>query len=158
MNSYYPPLGFHFNVQIAGLNGLQDNSFQQVGGLEVEMETENRKEGGENRFEHALPTRTRYPLLSLKRGLVVSSELLDWCAATFAALDNSMMTGDAGTTLIQPKDVLVSLLNEKHEPLCSWNVFHAWPKSWNLSKLNAEENTIAIESIELQYQYFRIKK
>lgn len=157
-NKYYPPLGFHFKVQILGLDGNEmDSRFQQVGGLQVELETESRKEGGENRFEHVLPMRTRYPVLTLQRGLVVSSGLLHWCADTFSALDQNVIDSGPTSTLIQPKDILVALLNENHEALCTWNIFHAWPRKWNLTKLNAEENTIAIETIELQYQYFRIK-
>jgi phage tail-like protein len=59
--------------------------------------------------------------------------------------------------LIQPKDIMVSLLNEKHEPLMSWNIVQAYPKKWGMADLNAEQSAIAIESIELQYQYFTLK-
>ena len=58
--------------------------------------------------------------------------------------------------IIKPVDLTVSLLNEVHEPLMTWNVKHAWPKKWSHSDLNAEQNALAIETFELQYQYFTL--
>ena len=66
---YYPPVGFHFKVEFVNLGNNNDTRFQSVSGLNVEFETETFKEGGENRFEHKLPVRTKYPDLSLKRGI-----------------------------------------------------------------------------------------
>jgi phage tail-like protein len=110
------------------------------------METESKKEGGENRFEHALPVRAKFPALVLKRGLITESKLLmDWCNNVF------------NNFIIEPKDLTVSLLNEEHDPLLTWNVVQAWPKKWSLSDLNAEQNSIAIESFELQYQYYTLQ-
>ena len=41
-----PPVAFYFNVTF---EGLIETSFQEVSGLQLEMETETIKEGGENR-------------------------------------------------------------------------------------------------------------
>jgi len=144
--TYYPPVGFHFRVVFSGIGtGEIDSRFQSVSGLNMELETESKKEGGENRYEHVLPVRAKYPILMLKRGLIKDSELLKkWCSQAFISL------------LIQPVDLTVSLLNEVHEPLMTWNVRHAWPRKWSLSELNAEQNALAIETFELQYQYFTI--
>jgi len=65
---YYPPVGFHFKVEFVGIGNDNDVRFQSVSGLSVEFDTEAYEEGGENRFEHTLPVRTKYPDLSLKRG------------------------------------------------------------------------------------------
>ena len=143
----YPPVGFHFRVVFNGIGEEQiDSRFQSVSGLSVEVETETRKEGGENRFEHTLPVRAKFPLLVLKRGLISQSKLLtQWCNNVFHSL------------IVEPKDLTVHLLNEAHEPLLTWNVVHAWPKKWSLSDLNAEQNNLAIESFELQYQYYTLE-
>ncbi|MBN1340825.1 MAG: phage tail protein [Bacteroidales bacterium] len=143
---YYPPVGFHFRVVFSGIGQNDiDSRFQSVAGLNVELETESIKEGGENRYEHVLPVRSKYPVLVLKRGLVKDSELLTkWCNNAFMLLE------------IQPVDLIVSLLNEEHEPLMTWNVRHAWPRKWSHSDLNAEQSGLAIETFELQYHYFTI--
>jgi phage tail-like protein len=143
----YPPVGFHFRVVFTGIGEEQiDSRFQSVSGLSVELETESRKEGGENRFEHVLPIRAKYPVLTLKRGLVPDSKLLaEWCREAF------------GNLQISPKNLTVSLLNGEHQPLLTWNVVHAWPRKWSLTDLNAEQNALAIETFELQYQYFTLE-
>ncbi|MDO3641548.1 MAG: phage tail protein [Mucilaginibacter sp.] len=143
----YPPVGFHFKVTFSGIGDENiDSRFQNVSGLSMEMETEAKKEGGENRFEYALPVRAKFPALVLKRGLITKSQLLvNWCNNVF------------NNFIIEPKDLTVSLLNADHEPLLTWNVVQAWPKKWSLSDLNAEQNSIAIETFELQYQYYTLQ-
>jgi phage tail-like protein len=143
MGNYYPPLGFHFRVEFANIKG--EFEFQSVSGLNVELETEQIAEGGENRFKHRLPVRTKFTNIVLKRGLKVNTDLIKWCRE--AVLDFNIV----------PTDVTVILLNEKHEPLQTWNVVHAWPVKWQVTDLNAEESKIAVESIELTYNYFNIQ-
>jgi len=143
---YYPPVGFHFKVEFLGIGNGNDSRFQSVGGLSVEYDTESFKEGGENRFEHKLPVRTKYPDLSLKRGMLVDSLVIEWCLAAFQ------------NQIFLPVDINVSLLNEQHDPLKVWSVKHAWPRKWSVSDLNAQDNALVIETLELSYQYFTIVK
>lgn len=141
----YLPVSFYFKVEFTDLGGKDaDNRFQSVAGLSVDLQTESFKEGGENRFEHTLPVRANYQNLTLKRGLVKDSELITWCTDAFENL------------LIRPVDLTISLLNPKGEPLMTWSVKKAWPKKWSVSDLNAEQGGIAIETIELEYQYFTL--
>ena len=44
-----------------------------MSGLSVEYDVEEFKEGGENRFTHKLPVRTKYADLVLKRGMLTGS-------------------------------------------------------------------------------------
>ena len=59
--TYYPPVGFYFKVDI-GVSGAYrtDSEFQSVSGLSVDIETEEFAEGGENRFKHKLPVKTKF--------------------------------------------------------------------------------------------------
>ncbi|HKJ78301.1 MAG TPA: phage tail protein [Prolixibacteraceae bacterium] len=143
MADYYPPLAFHFRVEFTNIKG--EFEFQSVSGLTAERETEQVAEGGENRFKHQLPGRTRYSNIILKRGLKVNSGLVKWCRE--ALLDFNIV----------PTDLTIILLNEEHEPLQTWNVVHAWPVKWEVSDFNAEENRISVETIELTYNYFNIQ-
>lgn len=143
MGNYYPPLGFHFRVEFANIKG--EFEFQSVSGLNVELETEQIAEGGENRFKHRLPVRTKFTNIVLKRGMKVNSDLMQWCRD--AVLDFNIV----------PTDMTIILLNEEHEPLQTWNVVHVWPVKWEVTDLNAEESKIAVESIELAYNYFNIQ-
>lgn len=143
MSTKYSPVAFHFKVEFTDITDSdKEISFQSVSGLTVELDTEELAEGGENRFKHTLPLRSKYPNLVLKRGLLPNSEIINWCRN---ALENFVF---------EPKDLVVSLLNENHEPLMTWNVAHAIPVKWSVADFNAEENNIAIETLELKYNYF----
>lgn len=143
---YYPPVGFHFRVEFQGIPGVQnlDGLFQEVTGLSRELESEPIKSGGENRFTYKLPTRAQYPNLVLKRGLLIDSGLITWVNDAIYNLD------------IKPATVLVTLLNEKHEPLQTYQCVNAWPQKWSVADFNAQESRILIETMELFYQYFTI--
>ena len=145
MAKYHPPVGFHFSVEFLNIGSSQyDHQFQSVSGLSVELETEEIVEGGENRFKHKVPVRTNYPNLVLSRGVLVDSEVIKWVRL---ALEN---------LVIQPTDLMVKLLDESHQPLQSWSIVHAYPVIWTLGDLNAEDNGLAIETLELTYNYFKI--
>lgn len=142
---YYPPLSFHFRVNFDGVSkNNKDYRFQSVSGLSVDIETEEYAEGGENRFKHKLPVKTKFPNLVLKRGLLVDSELIDWCRN---AIENFVF---------EPADLTIDLLSEEHDPLTTWNIVGAYPVKWSVEDLNAQESKLAIESVELVYNYFTI--
>ncbi len=144
-DSYYPPVGFHFRVEFQDIPGLnaKDVYFQEVSGLSVDVETMSRKVGGENKFEYRLPVRTKYPNLVLKRGLLNDSGLINW-------------VNDALETLeVTTASVIVTLLNEEHQPLSSYRFIHAWPQKWSITDFNAEESRIVVETLELSYHYFK---
>ena len=141
---YYPPVGFHFKVEFVGIGNDNDMRFQSVAGLTMEYDTESFKEGDENRFEHKLPLRTKYPDLSLKRGMLTDSKVIEWCLDALQNRD------------FKPAQINVMLLNEEHQPLKTWNVYNAWPKKWSVSDFNAQDNSIVIETLELSYNYFTV--
>jgi phage tail-like protein len=144
---FTPPLGFHFRVEVLGLPpNADDLRFTEVGGLSVEVATEEFAEGGENRFVQKYPGRARYADLVLKRGLLKKSSVWEWIRASVEDM------------VIKPLNVNVSLLNEKHEPLMTWKLVNAWPVKWAVSDLNATSNTFVVESMQLAYQYCTIDK
>lgn len=140
---YYPPAGFHFLVEFSGIDTTDnDHRFQSVGGLSVDIETEEIAEGGENRFKHKFPVRTKYPNLVLKRGMLIDSKVIKWCKD---AVENF---------IFQPTDLTIKLLNEEHQPLHTWKIVHAYPVKWAVEDFSAEESKLVIETIELAYNYY----
>jgi phage tail-like protein len=143
MPIYYPPLGFHFRAEVLGLPPSDnDLRFTEVSGLSVELGTEELAEGGENRFLQKYPIRAKYPELTLKRGLLVSSQVFGWVRRAIEDFQ------------IEPKNIDVTLLNDEHQPLLTWHVIGAYPTKWSVSDLNASSNTVAMETLQFQYQYF----
>lgn len=145
MVDYYPPWGFYYRVEFGFSKNRNDVRFQMVSGLSVEYDMEEYKEGGENRFTHKLPVRTKYSDLVLKRGMLTGSEVIDWFFRALRDRD------------FQPTDLNVVLMNEKSEPLRTWKVAHAIPKKWLVSDLNASENALVIETLEISYRYFTVQ-
>jgi phage tail-like protein len=150
MANLYPTVGFHFRVTFSGLaNGQEvDIGFQSVAGLDVSLDVEAFKEGGENRFEHNMPVRRKYTKLTLKRGLISpgKSGLTDWCLDAFQRMK-----------VVPLNLVIVELLNEEHNVLMKWDVSHVWPISWKIGELNAERSEVLIETLELNYNRFELK-
>lgn len=143
---YYPPLGFHFRVDVPALFAPADDArFTEVGGLAVELATEEVAEGGENRFVQRYPLRAKYPELVLKRGLLIGSALYQWARRAIEDME------------IEPQDVFVSLLNADHLPLMNWQLVRAYPTRWTVADLNASNNSVAVESLQLYYQRFTVR-
>jgi phage tail-like protein len=145
MTDYHPPVSFYFSLSI---DDSTENaaSFQEASGINGEMNTSEISEGGENQFQHRVPTAAKFSNLVLKRGLVNSdSGLFKWCQQT--------LLGSLASP-IQTKNITLSLLNEKGKPVMSWAFINAYPVKWNVSQLNAMENSIAVEALEFSYSYF----
>lgn len=153
----YPSVGFHFLVRFEGIGaGISagpvsvstadiDTRWTEVGGLNVEMTTEDLAEGGENRFVHKLPQRTKYPNLVLKRGYFASlpSPLMNWCNDAISNFE------------IKPCQVSVILLDEMHMPAQMWSFKNAYPVKLVMADFKATDNSVLIETIELTYQFFK---
>lgn len=154
MAVYYPPVAFHFKVEFTGGDGMSSDTeqrFQEVSGLSVEIETEELREGGENRFVYKLPKRAKYPNLVFKRGLLKGSAFLDW----FKSAMSTYFTVPVYD--FKPADITITLLDESDEPVAIWNVVQAYPLKWSMSDLRSTENAVVIETMELAYQYFERK-
>lgn len=145
MAEHYPPVGFHFKVEVNLPDVAQEDRearFQEVGGLNKALDVEEYKEGGENRFAHRLPSPAKYSNLVLKRGMLTKSDLIKWC---FDAIDNFTF---------KPADITITLLNEDHNPISAWNITKAYPVKWSTSDFKAQENSIVVETLEIAFQYF----
>ncbi len=149
VNKLHQIVGFHFRVFFTDLPGRTDLDlkFQSVTGLDVQIDKETLKEGGENRFEHSIPGRRKYSPLTLKRGLLTTKQsgLTIWCQKAFQNLK------------VEPlSTVNIELLNEEHNTLMQWQLSHVWPVSWKIAELNAERGEVLIETLELNYNYFKL--
>jgi phage tail-like protein len=140
-----PLAGYHFSVVFELLPQFSiDTKFQSVSGLKSTMETETISEGGQNKFKITLPKRTTHENLVLKRGL--TKELSGLKMWTTKALSDFVY---------HPANLVISLLNENHNPIKVWYVSQAIPISFEISNFNAEENKIVIETFTLKYQFFK---
>ncbi|MDG2420493.1 MAG: phage tail protein [Gammaproteobacteria bacterium] len=140
---------FYFRVAFSGALGSalpSDNSFLEVSGISAEVKNKPYKEGGENRFTHQLPEGVEYTNLILKRGIAsMSSPLVLWCRQII----------EGGFVMpILTQELTVSLMDSSGAPARSWSFVNARPVKWEVEGFNSTKNEVAIEKIELAYNYF----
>ncbi len=139
----YQTVNFHFKVDFNfDAQDKTDIRFQSVTGLDSTLDTEQVREGGENRFEHVLPVRRKYGPLTLKRGLLKPSD---------SALTRWLKQAFDDEQVVPLQTVTISLLDEQHNALMHWTVNNVWPRSWRMGELNAEQGAVLIETLELNY-------
>jgi phage tail-like protein len=141
-NFYYPPVGFYFKVNVIGITGANEGSFQEVSGLSFKFGTKDVEEGGENRFVHRFPVPAKYDNLVLKRGMLIGSPLINWAKTSIEQFT------------FKPATVVVNLMDETSAPISSWKFINAYPIALKISDFKAQENAIVVETLELCYDYF----
>jgi len=141
-NYQYVP-GFYFKVTFSGFEENEiEAKFRDVSGIQAELEIEEIRGGGENSYVHRLPKGAKFPNLVLKRALhALPSHIVKWAKDAIHNFDFRVHL------------VIVSLLDEKGEPVKSWKFVDAYPVKIHISDLNATENSLVIETLELAYKY-----
>ena len=146
--TYLPPTSFYFELTILGSPTSPwprtevDGSFQEISGIDRELEVQALPEGGENGFTHQLPKRGKHPNLVLKRGIVPdTSALANWAETTIES---------DFTTPITPRNLMVTLLGVP-DKLIIWTFTNAYPVKWSTSGFKAMDNALAVETLEMAY-------
>ena len=116
--------------------------FSQVSGLERETTFEDFREGGENSFTHKLVTVTKYPALTLRRGIADAVDLWQW--------HQDVINGN-----VQRKQMAVILRDYGGEDRWRWVFEGAYPVKWSGPDLNASNSAVAVEAVEFAHQGMR---
>ncbi|MFZ5960887.1 phage tail protein [Pseudomonas knackmussii] len=140
--SDYPLPKFHFQVQWGGAR----IGFTEISGLDVETEVIEYRDGALREFSKLkIPGMQKYPNVTMKRGVFKSdNDYFNWW-------------NTVSLNTVERRDVIVSLLNEAHEPVMVWKIKNAWPTKIGSTNLKADGNEIAIESIELAHDGLSIQ-
>ncbi len=126
---------FRFVVEI---NNTRVGGFSEITGLEVRTEIDEQREGGVNDYVHKIAKETRYPNLTLKRGITDKTDLWAW--------HQKVVGGE-----VERKSVAVVLLDSLGEEKLRWIFRDAYPVKWNGTDLSAAGNTVFVESVELAH-------
>lgn len=128
-----------FSFVVTALQSAALAGFSECQGLEMQMEVEEYKEGGNNGKILRFPTRTKWTNLKLKRGLTFASDLWQW------HYDFSQGTG-------KRRDGLVVLQDERHNPAIAWSFTRGLPVKWTGPSFNATQSQVAFEEIEIAHE------
>lgn len=113
--------------------------FSEMGGLELSMQPEEYKEGGRNGAVLKFPNRIAWSNLTLKRGIGIGTALWDW--------HYGFVTGEG-----RRRDGMIVLLDERREPGRIWYFRRGLPVKYTGPTLNATQNNVAIESVEIAHE------
>jgi phage tail-like protein len=138
----YPLPKFHYQVEWGGSR----IGFTEVTGLTVETEVIEYREGSNREYSKLkMPGMQKFGNITLKRGTFQSdNQFFEWWRTV------SLNT-------IERRDVTISLLNEKHEPVMVWKVKNAWPVKVQSADLKSDANEVAIETMELAHEGLSIE-
>lgn len=130
-----PYRAFRFVIEI---DGTQVGGFSDVAGLESRTETDDFREGGTNDYVHKIAKETKYPNLTLKRGLTDDAKLWEWY--------KDVRAGD-----IKRKTVSLVLLDSQRTEKWRWTFSEAFPVKWSGSDMSASASNVLVESLELTH-------
>jgi phage tail-like protein len=128
---------FNFTIEI---DGVTDAGFNEVTGLDTENDIIEYRTGDREPSVTKQPGLDKNPNIVLKRGFAkAGDELWKWRKAV---IDGK--TERASGTIV--------LLNEAREPAMRWNFREGWPSKLQGPALNAKNNEVAIETLEIAHE------
>ncbi|HSP71647.1 MAG TPA: phage tail protein [Gaiellaceae bacterium] len=143
MTTAYPIPALHF--QVSWGDSGNTSSFSEVSGLTLESEPIEYRSGDDITLTvRKVPGLRKYGNVTLKRGIMTSQNgFWEWW--------NTIQSGT-----VQRRTVTISLLNEEHKPVMTWEIQQAWPVKVEGPSLNAKGNEIAIETLEFAHEGMKV--
>lgn len=133
----YPLPKFHFRVEWGG----ERLGFTEVTGLDKQVEVIEYRDGNSPEYSKVkMPGMIKFSNITLKRGSVAGdSDFYKWIKKI-------------NLNKAERRDVIIKLLNERHDPVLSWTAKNAFPIKLQASDLKADGNEVAIETLELAHE------
>jgi phage tail-like protein len=148
---------YRFRVTLTGSAGsgasgpLGTGGFQDVSGLEVEMETSEYPEGGRNDAVVQRAGRAKFTKLVLKRGMFAPSG-----GQVDPALWNWLQEIVGGTRPIRRYDGTIEVLGEAQATVATWSFTRGLPAKLVGPQLNAKTGDVAIEELHIAHEGLRL--
>jgi phage tail-like protein len=141
-----PYAGYNFEVIITGVSGdgkAVKGSFAEASGLEATMDPIEYRNGSEDITVRKIPGLKKFTNITLKRGVI--GDLAFW---------NWVVEGMNG--LARRTEGSIVLLDENRREVMRWNFKRGWPCKWTGPGLNAKNNEIAMETLEICHEGLQI--
>lgn len=143
---------FRFELELNRVTGdgpqrLGDGGFQEISGLEIEMDVKDLDVGGRNTSAVRRVGRAKYSRLVCKRGMLgpaggdASPELWQWFQDVVA-----------GVRPVRRYDGTVIVQDQLGRPMATWSFVRALPVKIVGPQLNARTGEVAIEELHLAHE------
>ncbi|MCG8346180.1 MAG: phage tail protein [Chloroflexales bacterium] len=130
-----PYSAFNFIIEIDGFDDAVAG-FSECSGLTTETDAIEYRNGNEDITVRKLPGLKKFTNIVLKRGYTDNKALWEW--------RKTVMDGKT-----ERKGGAIVLLDEARQEALRWNFREGWPSKWEGPTLNAKNNEVAIESLEI---------
>jgi phage tail-like protein len=127
------------SITLSAIVDVALGGFSECSGLEMSLDVEPYKEGGRNGEILKFPTRVNWSNIILKKGVGVSTALWDW--------HYGFVEGKG-----KRRDGIIILQNDLHIPNNIWYFRRGLPVKYTGPTMNASQNTVAIESIDIAHE------
>lgn len=129
-----PFRGFNFRVEL-GTTAV--GGFSECSGLTLTTDPVEYREGSDvPLYSRKLPGRPKTNNIMLKRGFTTNHDLWNW----YKNVINGVTDRRSGSIILQ---------DELHQDVLRWNFENGWICKWEGPAMNATNNNVAIESIEI---------
>ena len=136
-----PLQSFRFLIRI-GDNDEIVGAFSRISGIKMTVETIEGRAGNDNRgVKEATPVFTRFEPVTMSKGVIGSSDFLDWLLSSSA----DMHSGPTGKNLKRSIEVIA--LNDKGKPGVMWTLQNAMPIGYELSPMDGGRSEVLTESV-----------
>jgi phage tail-like protein len=137
-----PYAGYNFEVIIKGISDdgtAVKGSFSEVSGLDVEVPPIEYRTGSEDITVRKIPGLVKFPNIVLKWG--VTGDIAFW---------NWILEGMNGK--VHRTEGSIILLDENKQEVQRWNFRRGWPCKMTGPGLNAKNNEVAMDSLEIAHE------
>ncbi len=137
---------YNFELVVTGISDdgkAVKGSFMEVSGLAVELPPIEYRNGSEDITTRKIPGLKKFTNITCKWG--ITGDLAFW---------NWVVEGMNG--LVHRTEGSVIMLNENRQEVMRWNFKRAWPCKWTGPGLNAKNNEIAMETLEICHEGIEI--
>jgi len=124
---------------VSAITTATQGGFSECSGLEMSLDVEDYREGGNNNTVLHFPSRIKWTNLRLKRGIALSDDLFQW--------HYTFLQGK-----VERRDGLIALQDEEHVPVKVWKFTRGLPVKWAGPAFNATQNQVAIEELEIAHE------
>jgi phage tail-like protein len=141
-----PRPAFNFLVIVTGVSDDGSDvqgSFAEVSGLEASLPAIKYRTGAETITERQIPGKVEYPNIVCKRGATGDIRFWNWIV-------------EAINGQVRRTEGAVVLLDENRQEYMRYTFSRAWPTKFTGPSLNANDNQIAMETLEIAHEGLRI--
>ena len=137
-----PYRGFNFRLEVGGLSVA---SFSEASGLVAEGDAVDYREGDEKvNWVRKLIGLRKFNQITLKRGYTKNKELWDWYGKVAKGVNDR-------------RDGAIILMDDARKDVIRWEFVKAWPNKIEGPTLNATNNEVTMESVELCHEGLEIR-